>query len=196
MTPADLYDSVDVHMNAFSGYMNTSIGKRYAFRFLEWFQARNDCIALVAELAGTVVGYTVGAEIGYNKILYRDLFWTVAFGAFAHPFALIHKGAVRQIKIRMLSLFGLIAPPPNISPDLKSPVFSLVGMAVSDKAGKKGIGTMLAKAFEVEAKARGAKSIRLTVYSTNMRARALYFAQGYSVAEVTNAEYLYYYKNL
>ena len=63
-------------------------------------------------------------------------------------------------------------------------------LTVSNKAHRQGIGRSLIEHSESEAKARGAGSMTLHVFSNNTRARALYEKQGF------NGELMRYYKEI
>jgi ribosomal protein S18 acetylase RimI-like enzyme len=58
-------------------------------------------------------------------------------------------------------------------------VLGCLGLAVAPSARRKGVAATLLQAAEREARTRGARKIRLGVFSTNDAARALYERHGY-----------------
>ncbi|MCK6546318.1 GNAT family N-acetyltransferase [Myxococcota bacterium] len=170
---------VDVHREAFAGYMNARLGRGYVRHFLEWFATATDAIALVAlDDHATPVGYVVGAPLGYGRAMTRELFVPAALGVATHPALVFDRRIVKTALGRVAELFGRPMPsaPP---PALPAPTWSLVGIGVASKARGLGAGSALTKAFEDEARARGARSLRLSVYAENAAARRTYERAGW-----------------
>ncbi len=167
----------DVHMQAFKGSMNTRIGITYVKKFLDWFLRYEEGIALVAILPNVksekIVGYVVGAPLGYGKAMNRELFWVAARNIVIRPWLLLSDQFRSTIKARLIAFFK----PPHehvVQFDLPAPVMSLVGLAViPDHQGQK-IGKELLISFEKQALNLGMRSLRLSVYPENSAARHAY----------------------
>src|SRR5947207_15581295 len=136
-----LPEVVDVHMEAFRGYMNASIGREYVCRFISWFANREDAIALAAITDGRVTGYVVGAPVGYSKPMNRDLFWVVTRAIALRPWLLMQKRFAVRLLQRGRQLF--VRRSAGEGPPLPEPVMSLVGIGVSEVARGTGVRSLL-----------------------------------------------------
>jgi ribosomal protein S18 acetylase RimI-like enzyme len=172
-------DVTRIHFQAFDGYMNTRIGRRYVYSFIEWFTRSSDAIALAALAEGVVAGYVVGAPHGYQHRMTRELLFVAACGVLSHPWVFLDSRFRRQIRFRLKSLIGAEIKDPA-APALPQPTMRLVGIGVSPNMRGRQIGYRLMEAFESEARSRGMKSLGLTVYKENSVARKLYERRGWS----------------
>ncbi len=187
---------VDVHMEAFRGYMNASIGREYVRRFLLWFARGPGTIAIAAADGGRVAGYTVGAPVGYDREMNRDLFWTVMRAIAVHPGLLFQKRFLARLTQRARRLFGRSRGETE-APPLPEPVMSLVGIGVSEAARGRGVGRTLLREFESRSRAARMKSMRLSVYADNSAACALYERAGWTLfAPAPGSRAVYYYRIL
>jgi len=76
-----ILDVTQVHLDAYAGNMNTRIGSGYVRAFLNWFCQAERSIALAAtDGTGNVIGYVVGAPLGYQSLMNRDLLWIAGAG--------------------------------------------------------------------------------------------------------------------
>jgi ribosomal protein S18 acetylase RimI-like enzyme len=182
----------DVHLQAFTGYMNTRIGRRYVRSFIEWFRRANDAIALAAIVDGTVAGYVVGAPIGYQQRMNRDLLLVAASGLLLHPWVFLEGRFRRQVSGRLANLMGRQSDTAG-EPDLPQPTMCLVGIGVSRDMQGRQIGSLLMHAFECEARRRGARSLSLSVYKENTAARQLYEKRRWSPWDHAADETMEYY---
>jgi hypothetical protein len=83
-------EMVELHLEAFAGYLNVTLGRRYVRSFIEWFVRAEGTIAIAAiDRHQRVLGYAVGARIGYDSMLNRDLFWIVVAAALMRPCRLL-----------------------------------------------------------------------------------------------------------
>lgn len=166
-----------VHMQAFNGAMNTRLGKFYVRKFLEWFVRNEGGIALVAiSKAGNIdqiVGYAVGAPLGYGKKMNRDLFWIASFNGIIRPWLFLSGQFRETIKARLTAIFKP-SQNPALQVDLPSPAMSLVGLAVMPNYQGKSIGKGLLCAFQERARDLHVRSLRLSVYPENSAARSIY----------------------
>ena len=185
-------DVVNLHFEAFSGFMNTRIGRRYVYAFINWFRCREDAITLVALVDGVVVGYTVGAPLGYQQQLNRDLLSVAAQGMITHPWVFFDLRFLRKLGDRLQGFLGDTTPARQL-PELPLPTMSLVGIGVSTKWRGLRIGERLIGAFEADARAQRMRSLRLSVQTNNPSARKLYERCGWSPYFRPGKDEMYYF---
>ena len=175
----DMVDEVvRLHCETFPGFMNTRLGRRYLFAIIDWFRKQADAIALAAIDDGKVAGYTVGAPVGHDRKMNRDLLAVAATSMILRPWVLFDAGFMRQIGLRLKVLIrGKGTKPPELV--LPPPTMRLVEIGVSPKMQGKKIGDRLMAAFESESYSRGMKSLRLSVDANNLAARRLYERRGW-----------------
>ncbi|MCD4748309.1 MAG: GNAT family N-acetyltransferase [Thermoanaerobaculales bacterium] len=181
MSSDSVDELVEVHLEAFDGYMNAALGRGYVRAFLLWFCDASDGIALTAWLDGRVVGYVVGAPVGYNSRMTRDLFRVVLRSMVCRPWL----GARRDIRAALSARLRLLKGPGGHHSVGLGPkgtygsTVSLVGIGVAEAARGRGAGGALMKAFESEALKRGMQAMRLTVYRDNVAACRVYQRAGW-----------------
>ena len=188
---------VDVHMDAFEGYMNASIGRAYVRAFLSWFSRRSDGIALGALVDGCAVGYVVGAPIGYERSMNRDLLWAAARGLALRPWLVLQTRFTTRIAQRARQLLGSSAVRRPSVRSLPQPVMSLVGIGVSAEGRGSGTGRELMQEFERRCRAGQMRAMRLSVYASNEAARTLYDRAGWTLfVPEEGGDAVYYYRIL
>lgn len=193
-----LLEIVDLHIEAFHGYMNSRLGRGYVLAFLNWFCKQKDAIALAAvNPQNKPVGYVVGAPVGYEQTMNRDLFWIASIALMMRPWLFLD-GAVRHTVAQRFRLLLSQKNAPQAKLTLPEPVMSLVGIGVASSAAGQGIGTSLMLAFETKAVQLGMTSMRLSVYPGNLAARRLYEKNGWRpfVEQVEPGQAMYYSKML
>jgi ribosomal protein S18 acetylase RimI-like enzyme len=195
ITDQNVSEVVSVHMDAFHGYMNASMGRGYVRRFLMWFAKQPDAIAVVAVDGGRVVGYVVGAPVGYERPLSRDLFWVVAAAAAVRPWLLFRESFRKRLAQRAARFFFPRPARPDV-PDLPEPLMSLVGIGVSASGRGGGIGRKLLMEFEELCRQRQMRAMRLSVYADNVVARGLYERGGWKLFTPADPAAVYYYRLL
>lgn len=174
MRPEHTASAAEVHLDAFRGYPNASLGKLYAEAFLDWFRRYERGIALVAvDDDGSVAGYVAGAFLPYGNEMNRELFPLVARITLTRPWILLNRrflGAVRAKLRWALSRRRRAAVVEAIPPNL----MSLVVLGTAKSARGRGVGAQLVNAFEEHSRRIGARAVRLSVYPDNSIARRLY----------------------
>lgn len=190
----DLDEVVNVHLEAFQGYLNTKLGRNYVRSFLRWFIEDNDAIALCARLDDRIAGYVVGAQVGYTSRLNRSLFFHALLGAITHFWVFMSPGYLRILLARL----GLGRQSEDRQPKLSPDTMSLVGIGVHPSARGKAIGSRLIEAFEAEAVRQSMSNARLSVYPENAPAIRLYEKHGWQTSPdfITPSGAMYYYKSL
>ena len=163
----------ELHLLATAGALGARLGRRYVHAFMAWFLRTTDAIALVATNGdGDVVGYVIGAPIGYTATLNRQLA-PVGLGAMlARPWLLANRQLWATLFARARYVFR-----PSAATDttgLPTPAMSLVGIAVDPRAPRRGVGLALMTHFEQYARELNMASMRLSVYPSNIAARKLY----------------------
>lgn len=194
MELSDIEHVIDVHVSAFSGAMNTRLGRAYLRAFFKWFVEADDAIALLAKAGNDVTGYVVGAPIGYDDRLTKALLLPAIVALSIRPHLLIRSGFVRAINSRIGSMFGTNKP--GKTPDLPAGSYSLVGIGVRPMAQGHGVGATLMRAYESAVVNAGGVAVRLSVYSSNAKARGLYEASGWTHFERPGPQADFYFKAL
>lgn len=178
MQLSNVSEVVQLHRLTFVGYMNTRLGTAYLHSFFRWFCEAEDAIALVAHSDSGPVGYVVGAPLGYTTRLNRAVLPAAMLGMALRPHLLFDPKIRFAIAERWRAFRGTATP--DNAPDIPSTTYSLVGIAVHPEAQGQRIGLKLMDAFQQEAAAKGARSLRLSVYSDNLAARKLYKRAGWT----------------
>lgn len=188
----DLVDeAARVHLEGFSGYMNTKLGQRYVHSFIDWFRRQQQTIALAAVHGGELAGYVVGAPVGYDARMNKDLAFVAASSMLIRPWLFGDVRIRRRITARLKILLGRRSQGGE-KVDLPNPTMSLVGICVSPRMRGKKIADQLMQAFEEEARSRGMKSLRLSVYKENSAARKLYEKHGWRPHDIPDEDSMYY----
>lgn len=165
---------VEMHLQAFDGYMSARLGPIYIDALIRWFQNNERAISLVAiDETGKPAGYVIGARVGYTVAMNRDLLGRAVLATMSRPWLALDRRILRTAIGRLKLLSGKL-PSQSEAPDLPEPTMSLVGIGVSPDAQGAGFGRQLVEAFKSRARALGAQSMRLSVYPDNPAARHLY----------------------
>jgi ribosomal protein S18 acetylase RimI-like enzyme len=151
------------------------MGDAYARVFVDWFrQPEHGGIALVAiDRHSDVVGYVIGAPLGYPRALSRDLVWISARAVVMRPWLFFRSEFRNGVLDRVRLLLGRSLPH-RAEPGLPAPTMSLVAIGVAPAARGKKIGLRLVQAFETKARELQMRSLRLSMRSDNFVARRLY----------------------
>lgn len=169
-----LPDVARLHLEAFTENMNVRLGTAYVKAMLNWFYRAENAIALVAtDIDSNVIGYVVGAPVGYSKFMNRDLFWAAFVSMAYRPWLFFDMRFLRTALAR-LKLFLGRSFDRQAEPDLPIPTMSLVSIGVSPSARRKKVGQCLVQAFEARSRRLEMRSLRLSVYPSNMCARRFY----------------------
>jgi teichuronic acid biosynthesis glycosyltransferase TuaC len=169
-----LQDVAGLHLDAFAGHLNTLLGRGYAQAFIKWFIKYEGAIAIAAiDGRQKIVGYALGAPVGYTGRLNRELFWGVAARIIMRPWVLLNSRFWIVLIARMRSLMGL---PQNARQvlELPEPSMSLVAIGVASSQRRSKIGQRLMRAFEAGAREFQMRSLVLSVYENGTAARRFY----------------------
>lgn len=181
-----------VHLEAFVRFESTRIGHRYVRRFIDWFRRCQDAIGLAACAGGEVCGYVVGAPVGYQLQMYRDLFVVAASSMITRPWVFLHADVREMARARLEILLGRTASG-ETELSLPRPTMVLDTIGVSPKWRGQQVGDRLMEVFEAEARARQMKSLRLTVLQTNTAARQLYERRGWQPCVSKTGKRMHYF---
>lgn len=179
MNDADLDTLTNVHMIAFKGYSNTRIGRNYVKSFLKWFVDYPEGIAIAAVYNGIEAGYVVGAPIGYQSKMNKDLMSTAIMGFVTHPWVVLNTKILKIVASRVSTLIRRKKDLKTFTKNDLGKTISLVGIAVSPEFGGLNIGSALMDEFESRALGNGFEIMRLSVYDDNNKALALYKKSGW-----------------
>jgi ribosomal protein S18 acetylase RimI-like enzyme len=163
-----------LHLDVFSGYPNALLGRGYAKAFIEWFAQKEEAIAIAAlDSDSKIVGYALGAPVGYAHSLNRDLFWVVAVRVLLRPWVFMNMRFWTVLAVRVKSVTGFCQEGAQ-RVELPEPVMSLVAIGVDSSKRKQMIGQRLMEAFEDRAHALNMRSLVLSVYESGTAARRFY----------------------
>jgi len=199
MTAAMISDVVEIHLEAFGGYMNARLGRGYARALIGWFRQGRGSIALVA-LGGDekVIGYAVGTRWDLYAKMNRDLLWSAVAAIASRPWLLLD-GSLLQRAVRRLWLIARRTHSCEQSRGfgLPEPTMALVAIGVLSSVLGKGVGQRLARAFEARAQELKMGSMILAVYPDNIVARKLYEKCGWeSLVSGGSGQAMFYSKTL
>jgi GNAT superfamily N-acetyltransferase len=167
-------EAASLHLDAFAGYLNCSLGRKYIRAFIRWFTGGNNTIAIAAlDRDQKVVGYAIGAPVSYDRVLNRELFWVVFAAVVLHPRIFFRRSFWQVVKVRLLTLLRHEAQPISCC-KLPEPRMSLVAIGVARSWRSKGVGLMLMQDFVSKAKELKMRSLTLSVHEDEMTARAFY----------------------
>ncbi len=202
LSPEDIPEVIQVHQQAFQGYLNTQLGDLYLKTFFEWFISAKNAISLGAfDQKEHIIGYVVGAPLGYRLDLEKKLIFPAILGALLN-FWIIFSPRFRKIVLDRLGFYnskrqlgGQLSSPID---EIPSPTISLVGISVLPSARGNKVGEILMMSFEEQALLQNIKAMRLSVYPDNVAARKLYERMNwkvyYQLSDPDSA--MYYYKVL
>ena len=193
-----LDDIADLHQDAFAGFLNTLLGRGYIKAFIIWFIRNKGTIAIAAmDDNQKVVGYALGAPVGYSTRLNRDLCLTTVARILVRPWLIFNERFRSVLVVRMRSLIGQRG---NTSQalDLPGPSMSLVAIGVTSAQRRSKIGQRLMQAVESEARELQMRSLVLSVYESATSARRFYEQCGWRLCsdEGMNENVLKYYRML
>jgi GNAT superfamily N-acetyltransferase len=162
-----------LHLEAFSGYLNSRLGGGYASALIGWFVREKGAIAIAAiDRDHRVIGFAMGAPSNLARLQRQDMFWVTARSMILRPWLLFDR---RLWKVGEARLRNFVAPH-DIRPssDLPEPTMSLFGIGVAVSHRKTGVGLRLLQAFEEKARALKMQSLLLWVYEDKIATRRLY----------------------
>jgi hypothetical protein len=140
MTAAMVRNAAKVHLDALAGSRTAMMGEAYVATYIDWFRLpAPGRIALAAiDSDGTVLGYVIGAPLGYPKALSRHLACIAAGAVIVRPWLFFRQ----QFRHGALDRLGLLLhrrpQAHGAEPQLPAPTMSLVAIGVSRAArGKK-----------------------------------------------------------
>ena len=170
----DMVDEVsEIHVAAFSGYLNARLGETYARALIHWFSKQEGAIALAAvDRDHRVIGYAIGAPPALALKLRSALFWVTARSIILHPWVILDSRLWKVGYARFMKKSD--AGEESRGPDLPEPVISLFGIGVKPSHRQRGIGRRLLLAFEERATLLKARALLLWVYADKMSTRHLY----------------------
>lgn len=199
MTEDNMLDEVvKLHLDAFAGHLNTFLGQGYIKAFVKWFIRNERTIAIAAiDENQKVVGYALGAPVGYSSRLNRDLCWGVAARILIRPWLVFNPRFRLVLVERLRSLLG-IRKETSQTLELPVPSMSLVAIGVASAKRRSKIGQRLMRAVEEEAREFQMRSLVLSVYENATAARRFYEQCGWQLCSMAteSGDVLKYYRLL
>lgn len=189
LSPELIPGVVEIHMDAFKGFTNARVGRRYVRAFLRWFHETDGAIALAAvDRDETPLGYVVGIAADDWYLLTRHLMPSGIAGIASRPWLLLD-ARVRSRVAAWVPSIRRPAKPRSGLPHGADPTMDLVAIAVSSRAEGMGIGSRLLKEFDREALELGIRVVRLSVHADNVAARRLYERCGWRAVEGSDPQH-------
>jgi ribosomal protein S18 acetylase RimI-like enzyme len=184
MTEEMVRPAARVHMNTLPDSRTALMGEAYVTAFISWLrEPEHGGIALAAvDDQAEVVGYVIGAPVGYSRALSRHLFWISAAATAAHP-ALIFRSEFQSGLLDRLRLAATGKMFQSSTFELPALTMSLVAMGVLPAARRQKTGLRLVESFEGRAREMGMRSMRLSTRSDNIAARSFYESCGWRLLE-------------
>lgn len=193
-----LDDIAELHLDAFAGYLNTLLGRGYVKVFVTWFIRNKGTIAIAAvDHNQKVIGYALGAPMGYSTQLNRDLSLSIAARILARPWLILNSRFRTVLFERMRNFIGLRQNASQVV-ELPGPAMSLVAIGVASSQRRRKIGQRLMQAVETKARDLQMRSLVLSVYENATATRHFYEQCGwrpYSTVK-KNGETLKYWRLL
>lgn len=169
-----LKDVAGIHLEAFAGYLNAQFGRGYAKAFVRWFSTSKGAIAIAAvDSNRNVIGYALGAPVGYGRTLNRELFWGVAGRIILRPWLFLNPQLWKVLIARVRILLGFTQTKSDVLA-LPEPTMSLVAIGVAQAQRRGKVGQRLMEAFEARARESQMRSAILSVYKNREGARRFY----------------------
>lgn len=174
VTEVILDEVVTLHLDAFAGYPNTLLGRRYVTALMKWFINNKGTMAVAAvDCNQTVVGYALTAPMGYTRKLNRDLCLQVATQLLTRPWIIFNR-QLRIIILERISILTGLQPNPSPALEIADPTMSLVALGVDPQHQREGIGRRLMSFIEVEAHKSRIYSLVLSVRENAATTRRFY----------------------
>lgn len=185
-------ETTKVHMEAFKNYMNVLLGYRYNAAFFKWFITNNSVHLIGLNDKGSVVGYVVGAELGYQEFLTKALMPSAVFALIRKPWILFNMKIIKVVWERLKLILHIANKKKKVPEKNYGKTISLVSIGVSDSVKNTGIARSLEKEFTRQAKEMGFDSARLSVYQNNPRAIGFYEKSGWKMENISDNVAVYY----
>ena len=180
MTEEAVASTAKVHLRVLPDSRTALMGSAYVRSWVDWFRRSEHAgIAFAAITAhGEVVGYIIGAPLGYPTELSRDLFWPALAAVATRPWLVLR----RQFRQGMLGRLRLTVSgtlPREAGFQLPAPTLSLVAMGVSPAFRRAGVGSRLLEESEKRSVEMKMRSMHLSTESDNGAAHQFYERHGW-----------------
>lgn len=192
LRPRDLPAAAALHLAALPPSFFASLGRRYLRRYHESFAASPHGIALAAvsgqQLCGFVVGSAAVADHSRWVVRHRGprLALAALLAMLVRPRVLGHFIARRSARYGR-GVYRRLRPPPSDATTGPSPSGSpavLAHVAVQDAWRGQGVGELLVRAFERQAREGGAQTVELVTLAGPDGASRFYERLGYTATRV------------
>ncbi len=189
-------DAAAIYLQAFADNVSGKLGPAYARGYLRWFISDPSAIALGMWQNDLFLGFAVGAPLGYQNMLNRDLAGVVARCLAVRPFLLLDREIIRALRGRLLVQLGRVkatASPPKVP----APIMCFVGAGLAAASRGLGIGTRLYGGFTEACQARtDIRSIRGVTHKENVPPGRILEGLGFEPLHEDDHGYVSWYKVL
>lgn len=193
---SDLEKIALCHQLAFPQALSTRLGKKIVRKMLEWYLADPKRFLLWIEKDNQCIGYVGGmvsdgsqvhgSASGMIQYAFNELFCALV----VRPWLWFHPEIVSRYKLILKNIYFRLAKYNKPYKERKKHLLSasyvgLVVIGVNPIHQGKGLGSLLLKEFENQARSRGFSLLRLTVLKENNRAIEAYLKNGWGITEIT-----------
>lgn len=165
----DVDRATEIYLEAFGNSRSGRLGAPYARAYLRWFIAEPTAVTLGAWVEGELLGFAVGAPLGYQRQLNRDLAPTVARCLLARPGLFIDGEILRALMGRLRAQLRRGRAPVEAAVPVPEPIMCFVGAGLAERARGLGLGARLYRGFQEECRvATNARSLRGITHKDNI----------------------------
>ena len=190
LRPAHLPSLARVHLDTFEGYFLTRMGERFLreyYRCYLFSEHGIGFVALPADAESDVVGFVTGADdsAAFYDQAFRRRFWALAIAAAMRclrvPRVIPEVWARRSKALRRDESRGSENHRSHPAQGLDLPSASLISIGVDAHHRRQGIAKRLVSTFVQDLRNRDVSAVTLSVFQSNMAARAFYEDMGWQL---------------
>ena len=195
-----LEEAAHCHMSAFPNSFTTKLGISYVIKMLEWYIISEDRFLLGVVSGEKVVGYVGGAK-GYGSTsgMLQYAYWQGFIAILSRPYLFLNLTLLSHIRLisrniakrLFISMEKSSLSAEKIQQESSNKIsIGLVVLGVHQKFRRKGIGSMLLKAFNDNCLKIGCNKGHLTVKVSNIAAIEAYKKNSWKIIQ-SNKKFTY-----
>lgn len=190
-----LEETANCHMSAFPDSFATKLGINYVKKMLEWYIVSKDRFLTGVIFGDKIVGYVGGAKgSGSTSAMMQYAYWDGIVSLVVRPYLLFNSTFLSQIglisrNIRMRVFQrrqNIELSATKISRNASDLSIGLVVIGVHSEFRRRGVGSMLLKAFTEKSLEIGGTHGHLSVKTSNSNAIKAYKKNGWEIASSNN----------
>lgn len=190
----DVGRATEIYLEAFGSSRSGRLGAPYARAYLRWFIAEPTAVTLGAWVEGELLGFAVGAPLGYQRKLNRDLALTVVRCLLARPRLFLDGEILGALVGRLRVLLRRRSTPPETI-RVPEPTMCFVGAGLAERARGLGLGARLYRGFQEECRTTtNARSLRGITHKDNIPPSRILASLGWQPLYEDSHGYISWYK--